>query len=232
MLILPAIDIKGGKLASGDVVYPGDPVAQAEAFLAQGARWIHVVDLDRALGTGGDNTAIVSRIVALRGASVQVGGLLRNADQVEAALETGVARAVVATEVALDDARLDDVVTRCGAGRLAVALDVRRGGLAVRGVAAPLGRDPGTVARSVTRRGIETLLYRDLERDGRLTGFDIPGAAAVRAAAPGAAVIMAGGGAGLEDVSAARRAGLAGVIIGRALYEQRFTLGEAIACSG
>jgi phosphoribosylformimino-5-aminoimidazole carboxamide ribotide isomerase len=232
VLILPAIDIRGGRVASGDVVYQADPVAQAEAFLAQGAHWLHVVDLDRAFGTGGDNTALIRRIAALPGAAVQVGGLLRTAEQAGAALETGAARAVVATEVALDDARLDEVVARCGAAALGAALDVRQGSLALRGVRRPAGRTASEVAAGAVRRGIRTLLYRDLDRDGALTGLDVAGAATLRAAVPPADIIVAGGGASLAELSAARAAGLAGVIIGRALYERRFTLGDAIACCG
>jgi phosphoribosylformimino-5-aminoimidazole carboxamide ribotide isomerase len=234
--IYPAIDIKRGKVVrlfegerSSETVYADDPVAQAERFLADGATWLHVVDLDRAFATGGDNTDCIRSIARLRGATVQLGGLVRTRDQVRDALEAGVARVVATTAVLLDPALLDSLLREAGAERLAVAIDVRQGTPALRGSDREITASAAELARRAAQAGARTLVYRDLERDGLLTGFDHRGAAALRPFA--GEVIVSGGGASLEDLRAARAAGLAGAIVGRALYDGRFTLREAIACS-
>lgn len=239
MQIYPAIDIKRGRVVrvmergGAETVYADDPVAQAEEFLAAGATWLHVVDLDRAYRTGGDNTAAVLAIVATArkaGASVQVGGLLVTADEVSKILDTGAARAIVATAAAIDEPELERIVWMAGATRLGLAIDSRAGRPVLRGSKAGVAIDTSEIARRAGRQGIADLVYRDLDRDGELTGFELEGAAAL--VAPDTRIIVAGGGSALGDLSAARAARLSGAIIGRALYEGRFTLGEAIACSG
>lgn len=239
MQIYPAIDIKRGRVVrvmergGAETVYADDPVAQSEEFLAAGATWLHVVDLDRAYRTGGDNTTTVRAIVATAhqaGASVQVGGLLMTAREVTEILDTGADRAIVATAAALDEPELERIARKAGATRLGLAIDSRAGRPVLRGSKAAVVIDTREIARRAGRQGIADLVYRDLDRDGELTGFELEGAAAL--VAPGARIIVAGGGSALGDLSAARAAGLSGAIVGRALYERRFTLGEAVACSG
>ncbi len=225
MQIYPAIDITRGKVAH----LSEDPAIVAERFLAEGATWLHVVDMDRAFETGGDNTAHVRRIALLPGASVQLGGLLRTTEQVRRGMDAGAARVVAATAVLIDPPLLESLMTAAGSGRLAVAIDVRRGSPVLRGSNAPLRETAADLAQRARAAGVETIVYRDVERDGQLAGFDADGAAALLPA--GARVIVSGGGASLGDVRSARVAGLAGAIIGRALYEGRFTLREAIVCS-
>ena len=234
MDLLPAIDIRNGRvvrLSQGEgtrqTVYGDDPVAVAERFLEQGARWIHVVDLDRAFGTG-DNLAAI-HLIAERVAAklqLQLGGGLRSKDLIREALDLGFARAVIGTAAAADPNFVPEMLALVDGARLAVGIDTRHGLVAVRG-----GPRLDHPCRSLARRvvvhaGIETLIYTDIARDGMLSGPDLAGAVSLRTL--GARVIVSGGIAGSSDVRAACRAGLDGVIVGRALYEGQLTLSEAL----
>jgi phosphoribosylformimino-5-aminoimidazole carboxamide ribotide isomerase len=234
--IYPAIDIKRGKVVrlfegerSSETIYADDPLAQAERFQAEGASWLHVVDMDRAFDTGGDNTEHIRSIARLPGVSVQVGGLLRTREQVRRSLDAGAARVVAATAVLIDPTLLASLVKEAGPGRLAVAIDVRNAAPALRGSTVRIRETAGELALHAEDAGVETIVYRDLDRDGLLAGFAVGGAAALRGA--GRNVIVSGGGASLADLRDARENGVDGAIIGRALYEGRFTLPEAIECS-
>lgn len=236
MHIYPAIDIKRGKVVrlfegerSSETVYADDPVAQAERFLADGARWLHVVDMDRAFETGGDNTEQIRSIAKLAGVSVQLGGLLRTREQVRRGLDSGAARVVAATAAVVDPALLESLVAEAGPGRLAVAIDVRNGEPALRGSKTPVGDTAIELARRASNAGVHTIVYRDLSRDGALAGFDSRGAATLRQ--PAREIIVSGGGSSLDDLRAARAAGIDAAIVGRALYDGRFTLRQAIECS-
>ena len=216
MQIYPAIDIKRGKvvrLFEGDgvaeVVYAADPVAQAEQFLAAGASW--------------------KRIAALPGARLQLGGLLRTARQVHRGLEAGATRVVAATEAVANREALEAMVREAGPERLAAAVDVRAGQAVIRRSPQPLRETPEQLAATARGLGIGVVVYRDLERDGALAGLDVAGAA--RLVRSGTDVIVSGGGASLGDLATARAAGVAAAIVGRALYDRRFTLQEAIRCS-
>lgn len=234
MQLLPAIDIKGGHVARYDAgdgrttIYAADPVAQAEAFIAQGALWVHVVDLDRAYATGGNNDILIQRIARIPGARVQLGGSLASPDDVARGHTLGVTRVVVSTAALLDPPGLEQMIKAAGSTALAAAVDVRDGRVALRGDARNVAEPFAALATRAVAAGIRTIVYRDLGRDGSLGGADI--AAAGQLVGRGADVLIAGGAAGLEDIRAARRAGLAGVIVGRALYEGRFTLAQALAC--
>ncbi len=233
MDLYPAIDIKGGRvmrLAGAPGAPAADPLAQAEAFVAQGARWLHVVDLDRAFRTGADNTRWVRQICAVSGVAVQVGGNLVEPDWVAEAAEAGAARVVFGTAAALDEALLGRLVEVIGRDRAAVAIELRGGRVAVRGSTFDSAVAPGELVQRVVAGGVPTVVHRDLDRDGRLSGADLEGAAALGDA--GARVIAAGGVGSLQEVRTARALGLDGVVVGRALYEQRFTLREALGCSG
>jgi phosphoribosylformimino-5-aminoimidazole carboxamide ribotide isomerase len=234
---LPAIDIRNGRVvrlrqgeATRQTVYGDDPAAVAERFIEQGADWIHLVDLDRAFGRG-DNDEIVSRLVAQVGSRVrvQLGGGLRSLDRVRLGLDWGVARVVVGTAAALEPAFVATALELTGPARLAVGIDTREGRVMVRGWTEPSPLRADELARRVTDEGAETLIYTDVTRDGLLRGPDIAGAAALQAL--GARIIASGGVASLDDVRAVRDAGLAGVIVGRALYEARIDLPDALEVS-
>lgn len=230
MQIYPAIDLKGGRIVRwDDVVYDADPLRRAEQFVADGADWLHVVDLDRAFATGRDNGAVIRAIAGLAGVRVQVGGLLGNADLVREALELGAARAVISTAAVTAPRTFGALVRAFGADRLAAAIDVRDGRVTLRGSTAAVDASPPELLERIVEAGIGTIVYRDLARESSLEGADIAGAAQL--AGRGAGVIVSGGIGGVDDVTAARAAGLTGVILGRALYESRVTLKEALACS-
>ncbi len=235
MDFLPAIDIRQGqvvRLAQGETaratVYADDPAAVAERFATEGARWIHVVDLDRAFGIG-DNAEAVRRIVDRVGerVRVQIGGGFRSVDLIDQALGLGAARVVVGTAAARDPGLVGRAVARVGADRLAAGIDARAGIVAVRGWTESTGEPVAALASRVIAAGITTLICTDIARDGMLSGPDVAGCAALQSL--GAGVIVSGGVATLDDLRAARDAGLAGAIAGRAIYEGRFTVREAVS---
>jgi phosphoribosylformimino-5-aminoimidazole carboxamide ribotide isomerase len=233
--LFPAIDIRHGRvvrLSQGETtrqtVYGDDPATVAERFASDGAAWIHVVDLDRAMGEG-ENDAAVRRLVERVGArvAVQLGGGFRSLERVAAGLDLGVHRLVIGTAAATDPAFVAAAVATAPAGRLAVGVDTREGMVAVRGWKETSTVRAADLVERVLQEGIETVIYTDVSRDGMLAGPDLAGAAALRRL--GARVIASGGVASVEDVRAARDLGLDGVVIGRALYEGRVRLADALA---
>ncbi len=235
MILLPAIDVRHGRVvrlsqgeAHRETVYGDDPLAVAERFADEGAGWLHLVDLDRAFGDG-DNAALLGRVIAGLGGRlrVQVGGGFRTLEAIEPMLELGAARVVIGTAAVRSPELVPAAVERAGSGRLAVGIDARAGMVAIRGWREETGERAADVAARVIAQGIRTLVYTDVARDGMLEGPDLAGAAALQAL--GADVIASGGVASLEDLRRARDAGLAGVIVGRAIYEGRFTVGAAVA---
>lgn len=238
MDLYPAIDIRHGRvvrLSQGEptrqTVYGDDPVAVAERFAELGAPWIHVVDLDRAFGDG-ENLALVGRIVARAGrrARIQLGGGIRTVDRVREGLGQGVARLVIGTAAALDATVVPAAVALAGTERIAVGIDARDGRVAVRGWTETTALTADELAARVLADGVRTLVYTDVSRDGMLTGPDLEGARRLMAA--GAEVIASGGVATLDDIRAAEEAGLAGAIVGRALYEGRISLPDALQAAG
>ena len=235
MELYPAVDIRAGRVvrlsqgeASRETSYHDDPVAQAEAFAAAGARWVHVVDLDRAFGSG-DNLPVIRKVGArLAGAaSLQVGGGIRSLDALAAVLDLGVQRAVLGTAAVTDPTFVAAALAASGSERIAIGLDTKGGFVAIRGWVETTDVRADALCRRVLREGARTIIYTDVSRDGMLTGPDVAGAAALQAL--GASVIASGGVASLADLRAVRDAGLAGAIVGRALYEGRFTIHEALA---
>jgi phosphoribosylformimino-5-aminoimidazole carboxamide ribotide isomerase len=232
--VFPAIDIRRGRvvrLSQGErgreTAYDQDPVSVAERFIELGARWVHVVDLDRAFGEG-ENTAIVSNLVQRVGARIriQLSGGLRTLAAVREVLRPEVARVVLGTAVVADPGVVDAVLGETGPERMAVGLDARDGMVAIRGWTENTGQRLDDVARRVIGSGVRTIIYTDVTRDGMMTGPDVAGAVALQRM--GASVIASGGVSSLADLRAVAAAGLAGAIVGRALYEKRFTLPEAL----
>lgn len=234
MIILPAIDLRRGRVvrleqgeAAREKVYASDPLAQAEAFVAEGATWLHLVDLDRAFGEG-DNLAVLRGIVTEIGsrARIQAGGGYRSLDAIDAALDAGVTRVVIGTAAITTPELLPEAVRRAGAERLAAGIDARDGVVAIRGWTESTGVTVAEAARRVADAGIRTVVYTDISRDGMLSGPDLAGCRAL--VEQGAEVIASGGFARLADITAARDAGCRGAILGRSLYERSISLGEAI----
>lgn len=237
MDLLPAIDIRSGRvvrLIQGEparqTVYGDDPLAVAEHFVEQGAHWIHLVDLDRALGAG-DNLETMRRIAHKLASRVQLqlGGGFRSQELLRAGLALGVARIVIGTAAVTDPAFLPAAVAAVGAQHLAMGIDARDGFVALRGWTETTSRRAEELAREVLREGIQTVVYTDITRDGMLAGPDISGAVALQQL--GARVIVSGGVSTTSDIRSACEAGLAGIIVGRALYEARLDLPQALAAA-
>jgi phosphoribosylformimino-5-aminoimidazole carboxamide ribotide isomerase len=243
MIIFPAIDLKGGqcvRLAEGDMdratVYADDPGAQAKLFADAGARALHVVDLDGAFAGASRNADGVARAIAgfVGGAipgfagRVQVGGGIRTRADVERWLEAGVWRTVMGT-AALENADLVREVARAHPGRIVVAVDARDGFVATRGWATRSTVSVVELAQRFEDAGVAALLFTDVGRDGMLKGVNID-ATLNLAAATRLPVIASGGVAGLDDIRAlVGQPGIEGVITGRALYDGRLDLAQALA---
>jgi phosphoribosylformimino-5-aminoimidazole carboxamide ribotide isomerase len=232
MDLYPAVDVAGGRVARAPAVPAGadDPLAVARAFVAAGARWLHYVDMDRAYRRG-ENHAVTRRLLEAGLGRVQVGGGLAGEKDVREILTWGATRVIVGAAAALDAGAIDRLLFAFGAGRLGVALDVADGRLTPRGgTKVDPGVSPLGLARRLQAQGIRTVVYTEVPRDGALAGADLDAAAGVTEL--GLDVIVSGGIAGLDELARAKKLGLAGVVIGRALHEGRFTLAEALQCAG
>ncbi len=240
MEIIPAIDLKGGRvvrLTQGDPArearYSHDPAAVAREWERRGARRLHLVDLDGALEGAPANSRALREIFRAIRVPVQLGGGLRSLDAVRAALELGAAVAIVGTAAIRDPAFLDGA---CAAfpGRVALALDARGGRLVASGWTEATSLRAVELARRVRRLPLAALIYTDVERDGMLAGPDLEGLSAV-SAATGLPVIASGGVASVQDIRALKSLappGVAGVIIGKALYDGHLTLEAALQAAG
>lgn len=186
-----------------------------------------MVDLDRAFGSG-NNLAAIQAIASRVGTRVriQVGGGLRSLDALDAVLGLGVARAVLGTAAVTEPALVPAAIRAAGAERVVIGLDAKRGMVAIRGWVETTDLRVDEVCRRVLGEGAKTIVYTDVARDGMLSGPDVEGAKVL--SAMGAAVIASGGVSSLDDLRAAKAAGLAGAIVGRALYEAKFTLEQAL----
>jgi len=232
--VYPAIDIRKGKvvrLQEGDplrqTVFDADPVAVADRWAGQGARWLHVVNLD---GAFGESNAMQELLPALCrvGPPIQLGGGIRSLADVEAALNAGAARVILGTAAVERPELVREAVVRFGAQAIAVGIDARGGHVRTRGWQADGGLAAIDLGRQIKAMGVEIVIHTDIAQDGLLSGVNAQ-ASAELAQATGLWVIASGGVAGLEDIQRVRRAGLAGVIIGRALYEGQISLKEALA---
>lgn len=229
MELYPAVDILDGRVARarGELT---DPLAALQAFTAAGARWIHLVDMDRAFGRP-NNLPLMTAVLAAAtgGVRVQVGGGLASETDIDRMFALGASRVVIGARGAVDQALVERLLARHGPHRLAVGIDAKQGRVAPRGDGGEtmniLARD---LAASVARLGIHTLVYNDVSRDGMLGGPDVDGGRQL--AALGLDVIVSGGVGSLDDLRAVRAARLAGACVGRALYDGRFTVAEALAC--
>ena len=236
--LLPAIDLRGGRvvrLLRGDfdreTTYAGDPVEVAVAFVRSGARWLHVVDLDGALDPTVGQADGVRAIVRGVGESarVEVAGGLRDEESAAAMLAAGAARIVVGTAALRDPTFARRLVDRHGSDRVAVALDIREGRAVGHGwVPGGPGVALETAVSALADAGIRTFEVTAIDRDGTMAGPDL--ALLERVVAMGrAAVIASAGISTTDDLCAARAIGCTGAIVGRALYEGRFTIGAALS---
>ena len=233
MRVIPAIDLMGGevvRLEKGDFatkkVYPRSPAEAAHDLVAQGAGLLHVVDLDGAKAGWPVNLDAVRAICQVPGVEVELGGGLRSLPDIEKVLGLGVAHVVLGTAAV---ERLDLVEQACRKfpGRVRCGIDARNGEVKVSGWLSGTGLKVAEVARRVKAAGVSLVEYTDVGRDGMFSGVDAAGAARVAAEA-GVEVVASGGVATLDDIVACRQAGLWGVIVGKALYEGRIELADAL----
>lgn len=241
MIIFPAIDLKGGRvvrleqgLADRETIYGEDPGAQAQQWLDAGAEWVHVVDLDGAFTGTPANRSAVARIAAT-GLKVQLGGGIRTAEAVQTALDAGVTRVVIGTRAAIDPQFLKTLIRQFGAETVAVGIDAKNGKVAIKGWVDVLDIDATVLAGKAYECGTKYLIYTDISRDGMLSGPNIE-AQAEMADKVGLQVIASGGVSSLNDIVALNKIGadghgkaIYGVITGKALYDGRLDLKEAIA---
>jgi phosphoribosylformimino-5-aminoimidazole carboxamide ribotide isomerase len=237
MLVIPAIDLMAGeavRLEKGDfatkTVYSRKPAEKAEEFRDAGAALLHVVDLDGAKAGWPVNLDTVAALCRVKGIEIELGGGLRTLHDIEKALGLGVSYVVLGT-AAVERLGLVEEACRKFPGRVRTGIDARNGEVKVAGWVAGTGLSAVDVARRVKAAGVSLVEYTDVGRDGMFTGVDAAGAARIQSEV-GVEVVASGGVAGLADVKACRLAGLAGVIVGKALYEGRVNLAEAIRAAG
>jgi len=232
--VYPAIDLRGGRmvrLKEGDPArmtsYSDDPVDVARRWLDAGATWLHVVNLDGAFGESDNANHAALESILKCGARVQFGGGMRSMDAIEAALSLGISRVVLGTIAIEQPDVVAEAQKRFGAERIAVGIDARDGLVRTRGWKVNSGVKATHLAFQMRTLGLATVIFTDVSRDGLGSGVNIPSTREL-AEVSGLDVIASGGVHTIEDVIAAKDAGLAGVIIGRALYDGTVELGRAL----
>jgi len=236
MILYPAIDLKDGqavRLLRGEMdratVFNDDPAAQAEAFVAAGCEWLHLVDLNGAFAGAPVNGAAVEAILAAVPVPAQLGGGIRDMAMIERWLDKGLARVILGT-VAVENPDLVREAAREFPGQVAVGIDARAGRVATHGWAEETNVEATGLARSFQDAGVAAIVYTDIDRDGAMQGPNVAATAAL-ARAVTIPVIASGGVSRLEDLIALRDCGapLEGAISGRALYDGKLDLAEALA---
>lgn len=235
MILYPAIDLKDGqavRLLRGDMdkatVFNDDPAAQAAAFEAAGAEWLHLVDLNGAFAGAPVNASAVEAILARCAIPAQLGGGIRDMATIEAWLGKGLARVILGT-VAVENPDLVRQAARAFPGQIAVGIDARGGKVATKGWATETDVDATDLARRFEDAGVAAIIYTDIDRDGAMGGPNIAATEAL-ARAVSIPVIASGGVSRLADLTALRDTGvIAGAISGRALYDGALDLGAALA---
>jgi phosphoribosylformimino-5-aminoimidazole carboxamide ribotide isomerase len=237
MILYPAIDILDGnavRLQKGDFeakkVYDQDPLSAAREWVADGARWLHVVDLDGAKDGRPANLEHLQRITAELDVPVQFGGGLRSLPSVRDALRAGATRVILGTAAFTDVDFLDEVL-RAWPEKVLVSVDVRGGNITTAGWQETTQMTTESVIRRLQERGVRSLVYTNVDRDGMLEGPDLEEVRRVAQTVRGRFLYSAGIGqlADLQALVDLRQVNLGGVIVGKALYERRFTVAEAQA---
>ena len=236
MYLLPAIDLKEGKcvrLKQGDMaqttVFNDDPAAQALEFVTQGAEWIHIVDLDGAFAGKPVNASAVENILKKVSVNIELGGGIRTIETIKMWIDKGVTRVILGT-IALRDPDFVKKACREFPDKIAVGIDARDGFVAVEGWAEKSEMTALDLARCFESVGVSAIIYTDVSRDGVLQGPNLP-ATVQLASSISTPVIVSGGISSLKDIEACKREeknNIIGVIAGRAVYENRFSVRQAV----
>jgi phosphoribosylformimino-5-aminoimidazole carboxamide ribotide isomerase len=233
MEVIPAVDIKGGKcvrLYQGDynqqTVFDEDPVTAALTWYAQGARWLHIVDLDGAAAGEPQNMAVVDEIIKESSLLIELGGGIRQEDVAEKLLRQGVSRIILGT-AAIENRKLVKKLCQRFGEAIAISLDARDGKIAIHGWQKNTVFEVFSLSREMVDAGVRRFIYTDIKRDGTLTepNFDMINRLLAEANVP---VIVAGGISRLEHLRRLKALGVEGAIIGKALYTGDIDLGEAV----
>jgi phosphoribosylformimino-5-aminoimidazole carboxamide ribotide isomerase len=237
MILLPAIDIQGGRpvrLYQGDFAtvheVAADPFAVAQGFKACGASWVHLVDLDGARLGRRENSAIFLKIAAESGLLTELGGGIRDMETIDYYLSRGIERVVLGTAAIRQPELAKEAIARYG-GRIALGIDAKDGRVMVEGWQAEGGADYLALAEEMAGWGAGALIFTDISRDGALNGPNLAQLRALkeRVACP---VIASGGVRGLADIEALKELGVYGAICGKSLYEGTLDLAAALALAG
>ncbi|MFP3896098.1 MAG: 1-(5-phosphoribosyl)-5-[(5-phosphoribosylamino)methylideneamino]imidazole-4-carboxamide isomerase [Anaerolineales bacterium] len=237
MIVYPAIDLREGRCvrlqqgnAQAETVFADDPTEAAHRWTEEGAEWLHVVNLDGALGgSGAANLAALERIMGAVDLPVQFGGGLRSLDDIGRLLDMGVARVILGTVAVREPQVVQQAVAAHGAQCVVVGIDARDGLVAIHGWVDTSDVQAVDLARRIKDVGVERVVYTDVQRDGMLTGVNVP-ATVELARASGLRVIASGGVSSLEDIRALKvyeEEGIEGVIIGMALYRGQIAFPRA-----
>jgi phosphoribosylformimino-5-aminoimidazole carboxamide ribotide isomerase len=232
MLVIPSIDIRRGRcvqLVGGkpetERVY-GDPVEQAQRWMAEGARYLHLVDLDAAMKEG-ENFEKVAEVLASAGVPVQVGGGIRTVERASEILGIGAERVIIGTAAIKDPGFVKKLVGLAGGSRVVVALDSRAGRVMVEGWKERTEKDPVELAIKFERIGAGAILFTNIDVEGTMRGISAREIQKLTAAVS-IPVIVSGGIGSLDDVRLAKEAGAAALVVGMGLYEGRFSLQQAM----
>lgn len=237
MIIYPAIDLKEGQCvrlvqgkAENKTVYSSDPAAMACSFQEQGAQWLHVVDLDGAFQGKSGNRGAIARIAGQITIPFQVGGGLRRLEDVEEVLAIGASRVIIGTRAVTSPAFMEDLLQRFGAEKIILGLDARDGMAAIEGWVEKSHLTALDVARQMRQLGVETAVYTDVARDGLLQGPNLP-AIQQMAELSGLKIIASGGVSTTDNIRQLKKMevlGVNGAIIGKALYDGKLALQDAL----
>lgn len=238
MIIYPAIDLKEGRcvrLVQGEkdrqTVYSDQPEEVAKKFVAEGARWLHVVDLDGAFTGSPRNLKSIEKIAKAVEIPFQVGGGLRSRDEVKRLLDLGAARVIIGTKAVSAPSFVEKLLGEFGPDKIVIGIDARDGVVAVEGWLATAGVLAEDFGRSMRELGITTAVFTDISRDGLLAGPNLP-AVKNMALKTGLQIIASGGVSSLSHIKALQEleeTGVAGIIIGKALYDGKLSLAEVLA---
>lgn len=237
--IFPAIDLHAGnvvRLRQGDrnqmTNFNLQPEAAAEKWIHHGAKWLHIVNLDGAFGEDTTNNLYaLKQIIAISNgcASLQYGGGLRDLASIDHILSLGVSRVVIGTAAVKNPTLLQNALKTFGSEKIILGVDARDGWVRVSGWDEKTEMTPTDLIQKFVDNGLETIIYTNIERDGMESGVDINATMSLKKAND-VDIIASGGVAHLKDIMAVKKAGFAGVIIGKALYNNNFSLSEALSC--